>query len=509
MNSSSRFGVVTIVVIATATAGAISGMGTVEAQSQGSHVVVQSATVEPENPQVGEPVTITATIANFASSPGGAQINEVWLRSNGIADSVDDLGTLGTDGTMEVPLTTSFESAGQKRVIVHVNGRSENGAGFYIRYPVTVTVEESNEDVQLSLSTPDDPATETPVNVTVGNGAATNVSNLQLELAGPNATVDDPRRVLPSIESGHERTIAYDVTFDRVGHHSITATLTYRNTDGDRRTVTETRSLDVAPADVDVELDTEVVRNGSDARVDATVTNFGNVPLTDIRIRAEANNDTVARTFVPDVGIESSQTVSISESNLPAGDIQLVAGYEAAGERYETARTVDFTPTAHGNITLTGIEVTGVGRSVTLTGSASNIGETDVTGAVVEVVDTDDVTPISPTRDYFIGNVPAGEFTSFELTARTASNRTDAIPVRVTYIADGEQRTRVEEVVISDARVGPASGNGPSSDGSDTSGGLFPPLGQLISLLLQLAVLVVLVGGAVYWWRNRSDDEET
>jgi hypothetical protein len=188
----------------------------------------------------------------------------------------------------------------------------------------------------------------------------------------------------------------------------------------------------------------------------------------------------------------------------------LVASYEAAGERYETTTSVDFAPTTDGNISLTGIEVIPTGGAIRLAGSASNTGETAVTGAVVSVVGTERVTPVSPAKNYFVGNVPAGEFTSFELTARLAGNRTDTVPIRISYIADGKGYSRVVDVTIT---AGAGAGAGASRGGSESDGpsggGGFLGLGRIdvVGILLRLALVVAAGAGAVYWWQRRRSDE--
>jgi hypothetical protein len=496
-----------VVAVVLATSAVPLGAGVASAESQ---VAVQSVTVDPSGPRVGEDVTVTATIRNFESSSNAARINQVTLRDGTrTLATASDLGTLGSGGTVELPLTTEFETPGRKTLTLHVYGRGVSGGIFKIKYPVSVSVNERDSDVQLSLETPKDPSTEGRVNVTVANGAPTNISNLQLTLSGPNATVDDDSRVNASLGSGRERRIGFDVAFSRPGPQPLTATLSYRDADGDRLTVAESRVFDVDPPDVDADLDAEVVRENGSARIDATLTNFGNVPLESVRLRADADGETVARKLVADVGTESARELSIGESNLPAGDVTLIASYEAAGGRYETTTSVDFAPTTDGNISLTGIEVIPTGESIRLAGSASNTGETAVTGAVVSVVDSERVTPVSPAKNYFVGNVPAGEFTSFELTARLAGNRTDTVPIRISYIADGEQYTRVVDVTITDG----AGATGPSRGGSQPDGppggGGFLGLGRIdvVGLLLRLALVVAVGGGAFYWWQRRGTDE--
>ncbi|AXG09106.1 COG1361 family protein [Haloplanus rubicundus] len=502
---SDRALVVLAVAVVLATSAVPLGAGVASAESQ---VVVQSVAVDPSTPRVGEDVTVTATIRNFESSSDAARINQVSLRAGSrTLATARDLGTLGSGGTVELPLTTDFETPGRKDLTLHVYGQGIGGGIFNVQYPVSVSVNERDSDVQLSLETPNDPSTEGQVNVTVANGAPSNVSNLRLTLSGPNATVDDASRVNASLGSGRERRVEFDVTFDGPGAQPLTASLSYRDADGDRRTVVESRTFDVDPPDVDAELDAEVVRENGTARIDAELTNFGNVPLEGVRLRADADGETVARKLVADVGTESTRELSIGESSLPAGDVTLIASYEAAGERYETTTTVDFAPTTDGNISLTGIEVIPAGGAIRLAGSASNTGETAVTGAVVSVVGTERVTPVSPAKNYFVGNVPAGEFTSFELTARLAGNRTDTVPIRISYIADGEGYTRVVDVTITDGAVG-ASQGGPEPDGPPGGGG-FLGLGRIdvVGLLLRLALVVAVGGGAFYWWQRRGTDE--
>jgi hypothetical protein len=504
MADRSRLGALALVVVVVVSAVPL-GVGLASADSQ---VVVQSATVDPNTPTVGEDVTITATLRNFESSASAAKINQVSLRSDGrTLDTADDPGTLGTGGTLDLPLTTSFESPGRKDLTVHVYGQSVDGSIFTVQYPVSMSVNDRDSDVQLSLLTPTDPSTESQVNVTVANGAGADISNLRLTLSGPNATVEDPQRVNASLANGRERIVEYDVTFDAPGRYPLTATLAYLDADGDRETVVATRRFDVEQANVDAELDTEVVRENGTARIDATLTNFGNVPLEAVRLHAVADGETVARTLVDDVPTESTRRVSLSESTLPAGPVTVRAVYEATGERYETSSPVEFSPTTDGNITLTGIEVIRTGGSIRLAGSASNTGETSVTGAVVSVVGTERVTPVSPSKNYFVGNVPAGEFTSFELTARLAGNRTDTVPIRISYIADGQQYARVDDVTLADTGSvgGQPQPEAPDHDGPPGGGG-FLGIG-VVGILLRVAAVVGVGAAVLYVWRRRGSDD--
>ena len=103
-------------------------------------------------------------------------------------------------------------------------------------------------------------------------------------------------------------------------------------------------------------------------------------------------------------------------------------------------------------IELTGLSVGREGGLLQITGSTSNVGMTSAQSVVVRVVETENVDPAAPNRDFFVGEVPSSDFSSFDLTARTTGN-VSAIPVEVSYIVDGERQTQQFEVGV-DSAVG-------------------------------------------------------
>jgi hypothetical protein len=79
----------------------------------------------------------------------------------------------------------------------------------------------------------------------------------------------------------------------------------------------------------------------------------------------------------------------------------------------------------------------------------ANLGDADLTGVVVAGVATDDVRPVYPHRDYFVGSLGGSDFAPFELTAEVNESAA-AVPVRVTYRVDGERVERTVRVPLSD-----------------------------------------------------------
>ena len=113
---------------------------------------------------------------------------------------------------------------------------------------------------------------------------------------------------------------------------------------------------------------------------------------------------------------------------------------------------------------------------------------------VLAVVPAEGVEPVAPNREYFVGTVPASDFVSFDLTARIDDDVT-SVPVRVTYLADGVERS--EDVSVPYEPPETVAGE------SDGGGGL----GLLGSVVLLVAVVAVAAGG-VLWWRRRDGGGE-
>ncbi|WP_241768267.1 hypothetical protein [Haloferax sp. ATB1] len=153
----------------------VGGISAVSAQS--GQIVVNSTTVEPDDPYVGESVTVRATVSNFESSSGGVDLKEVTLRSGGvIVAEANNLGTLGPGGSVDVPLSTTFASAGEKQLRVHVSGRQENGNVVNVEYPVIVNVD--RRDVRAGLSVGDQ--TNDTIEVELTNYGNTDLSEVEI-----------------------------------------------------------------------------------------------------------------------------------------------------------------------------------------------------------------------------------------------------------------------------------------------------------------------------------------
>jgi len=476
-----------------------------------ARVNIGSVTTSEATPEPGEAITVTTTINNLDSSDGPVEITDVYLRrAGGVPEyaRVEDLGSIGVGGTMDVPLAVSFRSPGRKDLRVSVVGKDDEGQFFQRRYPLQIEVEPASEDVQLSFSTDDAVAgVETAVSVTVANGDTQNVSNLHLALAGEALSIDDARRVSATLDGEAERTYTYDVTFEQAGDRPLTATLRYEDPEGDVRTVTASRTIAVDPATVDAGLAVSVANNGTRSVIRAELSNFGNVPLDDVEIRVSRSGRTVARALMAPVDPQQSRRLTLDPTGTQAGVLRVVAIYTATDDRQRTVRTLDYAPAPQGRIELTGISVTQTGPTLTIAGTASNVGVSDASSVVLRTVRAEGVTPAPPSRDYFVGALDSSEFATFELTVETEPGTT-TVPVRIQFVVDGERRSRTVTVDVSETS-GPAFGaGGPPEGGPDgpPGGGPFGALGRVPWGQIGLAIVgIIAVLGGVYWlWARRG-----
>jgi hypothetical protein len=455
----------------------------------GAQASVAGVTVAPSQPAPGERFTVTTTIRNAAGG-GAFQVEDVAVRERDGDElrRVSNLGTLPGGASMDVPLALSFAETGVYDLRVFVYGEGAGGANVELQYPVVVTVRRGGP--QVSVETGDAVVgAETPTTVTLVNGEEQSVRNVRLSLQSPTADVDDPTRVFPSLGPGAVQTASFELTPTATAGE-LTATLRYTTATGDRRTVTERVSLAAESLRTDVAVAAEVAEDGARPPVRVDVSNFGNAPLRDVEVRATDGGTTVARRSLGDVDASETRRTRLNVTGVSEADLRVVAVYETGGQTGEAATTVAYAANP-GRVELTGVDYEFEDDSLHITGSASNVGLSDVDGVVVRVLPAAGVSPARPYREYFVGTVPASDFVSFDLYADLAPDAT-TVPVEVTYIADGGRTTEVQELDVSDLSR--------PTDGSRGGGSGLPSLPVLVAGVVAAVVVVAI---AVYALLNR------
>lgn len=476
----------------------VSTLGATGVAADGTaYVTVSKVSVDPRPPSPGDEFTVRVTLASLERSIDNYDIDRVELRTgpdeNGTLDRLDVVGpsTLAPGRSKTVELTATIDSVGVHRLRVHVFGHEADGDALNLQYPFDVRVDDEHPQLDVAVA---DPIAESDVgvNVTVANGLAEDLRNVEVTLDGDGLSVDNPKRVRSLLATGQEAHLGFTAVADETGTQPIVATLRYTDADGNRRTVSERTQVRFAALTDRVELDASAAPDGSALAV--TVTNLGNVPLEHVRIGADAADVTASKALVESVAPQSSRTVQLNVSDVRAEgrvEVPIVATYDVGARtgRAETTANVASNP---GEITLTGVELEREGDIIHLTGSASNVGLSETNSVIVRVVPAEGVVPAQPNKEYFVGTVPASDFVSFDVFARVDENVSE-IPLEVTYLVDGERHTRA---VAIDQDLTPVA----SPEQSDGGGFLVP------ALVGGVVVLVVGAIVAVAWRNSRGGD---
>ncbi|MDS0293221.1 NEW3 domain-containing protein [Halogeometricum luteum] len=462
----------------------LAGVGLADAQT--TTAFIANATVSPEQPAPGEQFTVRTTIQNSQQSGGGFEITDVYVRQRGSTDDVarvEDIGTLPPGSDVTVPLTASFDSPGTRELRVYVVGRNPSDEVVRLQYPVVVTVREGGPQVGISA---EDAVvgTEGTVQVTAANGEDAAVRNVRVSLSG-DAGIRDDTRVLATLPANRSQTFNFSVT-PRSRTTRLEARVQYTTTSGSARTVTESVTLEADPLRESVQLDASVVGDGADPDVAVDVSNLGNAPLEDAVVELARDGSVLFRRPVADVAPDETRTARVNVSNVESGPMDVRVRYETGGRTGEATTRLNYSANP-GRIELTGLDYETEEGRLHVSGTASNVGLGDVDSVVVRVVRTENVTPARPNPEYFVGSIPASDFSSFDLYAEVDPG-TETVPIEVTYLANGAERTTRTELDVSDLNA--------QSPEEDDGGGL--PMIPLVALAVVALLVIVGVGGYAY-----------
>lgn len=142
------------------------------------------------------------------------------------------------------------------------------------------------------------------------------------------------------------------------------------------------------------------------------------------------------------------------------------------------------------SLLLTAIEIEDVGSKYSITGDINNVGTTDAKNVMVSVVGSDDIEPIQPYANYFIGTLEADDFSSFELSARMSGEMT-SIPVLIEFRNTDNTYTSITETIDMGSN---------SITSSGTSDGMSPIVMGAIAISA-----IAILGIIGYSWKKRKE----
>ncbi len=354
-----------------------------------ARLTVETVSISPSNPIPGETFTIAVTVSNSAGSTSAANIKEVYLKYNGRKRAkASNIGSLSVGDTVTVPLTYRFGKSGYKDTTVHVVARENDGNKIEIKRPVPLTINDSTTsplelpyrgDIELSASII--PRSEVLQSFQQGLGGAS-------AGGGAAASTDISQFIGTSVQ-------------------------------------TETQVEDVE--DLPFTL--------SEYPVEVTVSNLGTGTLRDAVLVADIENHSTQRIIVEDVDPRSSREVYLDTAGFNnETDIDFSLRFDSKGGSGVKNQSLRYQPRM-GIVEITDIDMVRENGRTVIRGSASNIGLSDVNSVLVRVMDTGNVQPSYPQKDYFVGTVPGSDFATFELAANVSQD-TNFIPLMVSYKSD-------------------------------------------------------------------------
>ncbi len=484
-----------------------------------ARLTLTDATVSPDTPAAGAPITVSTTARFSAGSNTSLSLDSVRVvRADGeeTLGEATDLGTLSPGETLSVPVTFTVEEPRVHDLELIVVGTDEEDETTRATRPLTVGVEVGAPQLEFDTDRLVAGA-DGEVGVEVANPTTAPLRDIDLRLTNPESGGQD-RRTIPALASGATQTVNLSARGPQPGAAELAVEVTYTDPTGAERTATHARTVDVTALSVDVGVRAEPAASdttqqvpdgigglvGGDSAlqtqteddeesadgIDVTVTNFGNAPVEDVVLTGRTEDGavlaSVGRFAVADTlegGESATATVDLSRVRGVDG-LRFVASYDTPGGRSESVLAYNYSA-ARGAVAVTGLDVTVDDEgSVSLSGNLANTGDGEVTSAVVSVQPSEYVDPAYPQRTYFVGTVGASEFAPFDLTARADAENATAVTLRVAYTAGDERRTETVQAPLENGSI----------DGADT---------RSESMVLPGALLgVVVVGGVALFARQ-------
>ena len=470
-------------------------------------LTVDDVAVDPATPTVDEPVTVPITVASSGGSTQPVEVDSVsLLDGDEEVAAATDLGALATGDSITVPLTTTFDSVGERTLTARLRGTNARDEPVTVTRPVTVVVEQGAPAVEMTTneSVAGVPA-EVPV--TVSNPTEATLRNIVVTLGGDGVEGEIDRRVVPALDPGEASALSFSVRPTGAGEALLEADLSYTTAAGTQANTSMTDTLPVDPLEetvsvrvtsadaeqesqnTDLGVGVEGILDGgnqqsesdsSEGDLRVTVSNLGNAPLRNVVLDPRAGNQSLgARPVADSLAPGSEESVVVSLERTPPTEVVFEATYDVAADSASAVATFDPAGT-RGGVAVTGVDLETSGQRLEITGDIGNPGGSEVSGVVVSVDAAEGVTPAYPRRDFFVGAIDGDGFAPFELTATIDENATH-VPVTVEYVVAGDERTETVDFPIED---------GPDSDDGGGNSPLL--LGAVVAMLGSLLAAIVI-----------------
>ncbi|MGM0770802.1 MAG: COG1361 S-layer family protein [Halobacteriota archaeon] len=162
--------------------------------------------------------------------------------------------------------------------------------------------------------------------------------------------------------------------------------------------------------------------------------------VTNVIIKPEGENVSFnpAEVFVGNIPAGNKSTVDITLNTMtsPGGmkNISFIASF-FNGDNFHTSgnEKLEINVVDQPSLIFTSLEVTQIGNTYSIIGDINNFGTTDAKNLLVSVEGSEDIKPVQPYANYFVGTLEADDFSSFELSAIVLSPEVIQIPILIEF----------------------------------------------------------------------------
>ncbi|VTT85376.1 conserved hypothetical protein (probable surface protein) [Halorubrum sp. DM2] len=380
-----------------------------------ARITVGAVGVTPSDPAVGERTALNVTVSNSGGSDAAANVTEVRVRDadGDVLDSASGVGALSAGDSLDATLWTTFEEPGEKRLTVEAVA-NQSTTGEFVTVSRDTVIEVRPTEVSLDLRTraldpedlQSDDGSESPT-------ADLGVGGIQGIFGGGGGL--DANDGAQSEESPPVADSPVEVTVVNTG-----------TTTADRVSL---RAVGTAVESGDGEAADDGGDAGDDVSAEETVS-VGPFVVEDVAPGEE-------RRVIVDLGpLDRRSAVTVSAAFRADTDARDDRGADRTAESTVTYPVREATPTVTDATVREGAD-----GAVVIDANLGNVGDGEMTGAVVSVGDAPGVEPTPAGGEYFVGSLSGSDFVGFELETTTNASVAEEIPIRVAYTERGVRYT--------------------------------------------------------------------
>jgi hypothetical protein len=221
--------------------------------------------------------------------------------------------------------------------------------------------------------------------------------------------------------------------------------------------------------------------------------------VSNVMIKPEGDNVSFnpAEVFVGNIPAGNKSTVEITLNTMasPGGmkNISFTASF-FNGDNYHTSgnKDLEINVVNQPSLIFTSIEVTQIGNTYSIIGDINNFGTTDAKNVLVSVAGSEDIKPVQPYANYFVGTLEADDFSSFELSARVLSPEVKQIPILIEFRdTDNVYSSVTGHIDLESASAAPG-------DQQETPTWMWGIIG---------VITIAIAGVIIYTWKKRKAEE--